>query len=173
MSNYANERQAERDLTYQTSNYPSANDTTSEGGYGSPEVFTPQSQRRADFFQSHPQYQSQRPSSQPDSSSNSSDAAGLIDQSVDGGPLARELQDAAQGADRGTREQYAHEAKRDFAPSAASGARTGAQGLNPYGRNPDSTQEAGERLAAGYADQRGRQFESGAARSGEGDPGAF
>ncbi|KAH9895289.1 hypothetical protein C8Q73DRAFT_790451 [Cubamyces lactineus] len=158
-SNHANEQQAERDLTYQTSNYPGPDDTTSQGGYGSPDVFAPQSQRRADFFQSHPQYQSQ--------SQRGSSDAGLIDQSVDGGPLARELQDAAQGADRGAREQYAHEATRDFAPSA------GAQGLNPYGRNPDSTQEVGERLAASYADQRGRQFESGAAGSSEGDPGAW
>ncbi|KAI0656376.1 hypothetical protein C8Q70DRAFT_1056617 [Cubamyces menziesii] len=165
MSDYSNESQAERDLTYQTSNYPSATDTTSEGGYGSPDVFTAQSQRRgADFLQSHPQYQSQRQqSSQSD--------AGLIDQSVDGGPLARELQDAAQGADPRTREQYAYEAQRDFAPSSTAG--SGAQGLNPYGRNPDSTQEAGDKLAAGYADQRGRQFESGAAGNSESDPGAF
>ncbi|CDO74536.1 hypothetical protein BN946_scf184641.g2 [Trametes cinnabarina] len=145
MSNCANDRQADRDFTYQTSNYPPEGDTTSEGGYGSANVFSPQSQRRADPNQ-----------------------AGLIDQSPDGGPLASELQDAKQGADTRTREQYAHEARRDFAPGAE-----GAQGLNPYGRNPNSAEEAGERLAASYADQRGRQFESGGAASEEGDPGAF
>ncbi|KAI9069909.1 hypothetical protein FKP32DRAFT_1670984 [Trametes sanguinea] len=146
MSNYANERQADKDFNYQTSNYPPEGDTTAEGGYGSPtNVFSPISQRRADPTQT-----------------------GLIDQFPDGGPLASELQDAKQGADPRTREQFAHEARRDFAPGTE-----GSQGLNPYGRNPDSAGEARERLAGSYADQRGRQFESGGAASEEGDPGAF
>ncbi|KAI0636342.1 hypothetical protein C8Q77DRAFT_1216730 [Trametes polyzona] len=146
MSNYASDRQADKDFTYQTGNYPPVNDTTSEGGYGSSNTFSPQAQRHADTQQQPP-------------------ANGLIDQSLDGGPLARELQDATQGADTRTREQFAHEARRDFGQ--------GSEGLNPYGRNPDSVQEAGERLAGAYADQRGRQFESGGAASNDGDPGAF
>ena len=75
---------------------------TSEGGYGAPDTFSPSNQRHADTT----------------SSSASSD--GLIDQSLDGGPLGRELQDAKQGADPRTREQFAHEARRDFAPSSGS-----------------------------------------------------
>ncbi|KAI0761573.1 hypothetical protein BD413DRAFT_616949 [Trametes elegans] len=156
MSTYGNES---NDFDYRTKNYPPPDDTTSEGGYGAPNVFSPQSQRRADPAQSpHSAQSSQGPS------------MGLIDQSLDGGPLGRELQDAKQGADPRTREQYAHEARRDFASSNPT---TGAQGLNPYGRNPDSTREAGERLAASYADQRGRQYESGSAASRENDAGAF
>ncbi|KAI9001514.1 hypothetical protein BD414DRAFT_512040 [Trametes punicea] len=147
MSNYASERQADKDFTYQTSNYPPEGDTTSEGGYGDPNVFSPRSQRRAD----------------PNAAE-----TGLIDQSPDGGPLARELQDAKQGTDSRAREQFAHAARRDFAPG-----KEGAQGLNPYGRNPDSPQEARDALAASYADQRGRQFESGEAAGDEGDPEAF
>ncbi|KAI0667986.1 hypothetical protein C8Q78DRAFT_1081847 [Trametes maxima] len=144
MSNYGSERQADSDLNYQTGNYPPANDTTSEGGYGSSSnTFSPQSQRHAD------------------------PSAGLIDQSLDGGPLGRELQDAKQGADAGTREQFAHEARRDFAPASASASAQGSQGLNPYGRNPDSLEEAGQRLPAGYANQRKRQSESGGAATNE------
>ncbi|KAI0350417.1 hypothetical protein OH77DRAFT_1507000 [Trametes cingulata] len=162
MSNYGSERQADRDFTFQTGNYPPENDTTSEGGYGSPDTFSPRSQRRADPFETQ------------------AAQAGLVDQSVDGGPLARELQDAKQGADPRAREQFAHEARRDFAhPQARQGGNAkearmeGAQGLDPYGRNPDTLDEAREMLASGYAEQRGRQFESSGAASNEGDPEAF
>ncbi|OJT05824.1 hypothetical protein TRAPUB_3319 [Trametes pubescens] len=128
----ASERQADQDFSYKTGNYPPANDTTSSGGYGSADTFSPHSQRHAD------------PVCAPTPTSPSD--TGLIDQSPDGGPLGRELQDAKQGTDPRTREAFAHEARRDFAP--------GPQGLNPYGENPDSRGEAAQRLAATYADQR-------------------
>ncbi|KAI0365525.1 hypothetical protein BV20DRAFT_1046693 [Pilatotrama ljubarskyi] len=159
MSNYASDRQADRDFAFQTGNYPPENDTTSEGGYGSPDTFSPRSQRRADPFETQAQQ------------------TGLVDQSVDGGPLAPEIQDAKQGADPRAREQFAHEARRDFAhPSQAQSRKPGlegARGLNPYDRNPDTLDEAREMLASSYADQRGRQFESSGAASNEGDPEAF
>ncbi|KAI0648625.1 hypothetical protein C8Q79DRAFT_1007216 [Trametes meyenii] len=148
MSNYGSERPTERDLAYQTGNYPPANDTTSEGGYGSSSnTFSPQSQRHAD------------------------PSTGLIDQSLDGGPLGRELQDAKQGGDMRAREQFAHEVRRDFAPSSVSVSTQESHGLNPYGRNPDSLGEAGEQLAAGYADQKERRFEGGGAAGIDSDPG--
>ncbi|TBU27548.1 hypothetical protein BD311DRAFT_665104 [Dichomitus squalens] len=127
---------------YSTANYPPENDTTSEGGYGSSGTFSPASQRRAD---------PSRPSND----------TGLITQSLDGGPLASELQDAKQGTDPRTRAAFDHDAKRDFDP------------LNPYGRNPDSKEETADRLASAYADPRRRQFESGAARGNDGDVGTL
>ncbi|EIW58052.1 uncharacterized protein TRAVEDRAFT_21468 [Trametes versicolor FP-101664 SS1] len=145
MSNYASERQADQDFSYKTGNYPPPNDTTSSGGYGSADTFAPHSQRHADPTPA------------------SSNSNGLIDQSLDGGPVGRELQDAKQGADPRAREAFAHEARRDFAP--------GSQGQ--YGESVQSREEAGEKLATGYADQRGRQYEGGGAASGEGDQGAF
>ena len=60
--------------------------------------------------------------------------------------MRSELQDAKQGVDERTREQFSHEARRDF------------DALNPYGRNPDSTDEMGERLASAYADKRGQKY---------------
>ena len=126
---------------------------TSEGGYGAPNAFSAQNQRRADVAQ-----QSQ---SQSDSEQFSPSNHGLIDQSLDGGPLNREIQDAKQGSDGRTRAQFAHEARRDF------------DALNPYGRNPDSKEEAGERLASAYADQRGRQYEGSGAAGNDGDVGAL
>lgn len=116
---------------------------TSSGGYGSADTFAPHSQRHAD------------------PTPTSSDT-GLIDQSLDGGPVGRELQDAKQGADPRAREAFAHEARRDFAP--------GSQGQ--YAESAETRGEAGEKLAAGYADQPGRQYEGGGAASGEGDQGA-
>ena len=92
--------------------------------------------------------------------------SGLISQSLDGGPLEREVRDAKQGADVRAREAFAHEAERDFAKAPAG------EGLNPYGRNPDSTGEMGERLASAYADQRGRQYEGSGAAGNDGDVGA-
>lgn len=122
---------------------PHTHPATSSGGYGSADTFAPHSQRHAD------------------PSPTSSDT-GLIDQSLDGGPVGRELQDAKQGADPRAREAFAHEARRDFAP--------GSQGQ--YGESAESRGEAGEKLAAGYADQRGRQYEDGGAAGGEGNQGA-
>ena len=86
---------------------------------------------------------------------------GLIDQSLDGGPIGREIQDAKQGSDAHTRAQFAHEARRDF------------DALNPYGRNPDSKGEMDQRLASAYADQRGRQYEGSGAAGNDGDVGAL
>jgi hypothetical protein len=77
-------------------------------------------------------------------------AGGLVDQSTSGGGLAGSLQDAQQGRDT------------SGAPGMA-----GAQGLDPYGKNPDSREEAAEMLAHGSADRRGEQFESGPAGSVE------
>ncbi|KAI0750317.1 hypothetical protein C8Q80DRAFT_1253839 [Daedaleopsis nitida] len=141
MSNTAN-----NDFNYQNRNYPPENDTTSEGGYGAPtNTFSAQNQRRADS----------------DSQQFSPSNHGLLDQSLDGGPLNREIQDAKQGSDGRTRAQFAHEARRDF------------DAMNPYGRNPDNTEEAGERLASAYADQRGRQYEGSGSAGNDGDVGAL
>ncbi len=71
--------------------------------------------------------------------------AGLIDQSTNGGPVGQELQDAVQGVDVATREEYAHESKRDFGRENQPQSR--AQGLNPYGRNPDTKDEVADMLA--------------------------
>lgn len=80
-------------------------------------------------------------------------ASGLIDQSVSGGPVGDEIQDAVQGRDASTREQFAHESNRDFGVES---------GLNPYGRNPDGRKEAEDLLASKYTDARGRDYEGGA-----------
>ena len=60
-----------------------------------------------------------------------------MEQSLSGGPLRDEIQDAKQGQDERAREAYSHEAKRDFGHES---------GLNPYGRNPDNGAEAEEML---------------------------
>lgn len=75
--------------------------------------------------------------------------------------MRSELQDAKQGVDERTREQFSHEARRDF------------DALNPYGRNPDSTGEMGERLASAYADKRGQKYESSGAAGNDSDIGAL
>ncbi|RDX41834.1 hypothetical protein OH76DRAFT_1411747 [Lentinus brumalis] len=143
---------------YATGNFPTQGDSThittrtrricspaftatSEGGYGSANPFSPQNQRHAD----------------PQPPKN-----GLVDQSLDGGALGSELQDAKQGTDQRSREQFTHEARRDF---------DGA--LDPYGRNPDSKEEMGERLASAYADKRGQQYESSGAAGNDSDVGAL
>jgi hypothetical protein len=77
-------------------------------------------------------------------------AGGLIDQSTSGGGLSGALQDTQQGRDT------------SGVPGMA-----GAQGLDPYGKNPDSREEVAEMLAHGSADRRGEQFESGPAGSVE------
>ncbi|KAI0346204.1 hypothetical protein BDW22DRAFT_1425721 [Trametopsis cervina] len=118
---------------YQTSNYPADGDSTASGGYGS----TPENTWSS---------KAQRGSNE----------AGLIDQSVNGGLVGDEIQDAVQGQDASTREQFAHDAKRDF------GTEGGGIGLNPYGRNPDSRKETEDLLASKYTDARGRDYEGGA-----------
>ena len=82
-------------------------------------------------------------------------SAGLIDQSTTGGPIGKELQDAQQGMDAETREEYSHEMKRDF------GRENRPEGLNPYGNHPDNNTEAADMLASRYADARGRDYEGG------------
>ncbi|EKM57839.1 uncharacterized protein PHACADRAFT_251712 [Phanerochaete carnosa HHB-10118-sp] len=139
-----------RDNTYETSNYPPSNDSefvrylsddgpranehgtaTSSGGYGSSQNPFADTKQRG----------------RPEDSS-----GGLIDQSVSGGPIGDEIQDAKQGKDASTREEFAREAKRDFGVE-------GSQGLSSYGKHPDNRNEAG---ASQYADMRGRDFETGA-----------
>ncbi|GJE85596.1 hypothetical protein PsYK624_016750 [Phanerochaete sordida] len=123
-----------RDATYETSNYPPSNDSTSSGGYGS----------------------SQNPYSDSKQRGRAEDSSGgLIDQSVTGGPIGEEIEDAKQGKDASTREEFAREAKRDFGVESS-------QGLNPYGQHPDNRNEAGDMLASRYTDMRGRDFEKGA-----------
>ncbi|PSS05486.1 hypothetical protein PHLCEN_2v3768 [Hermanssonia centrifuga] len=104
---------------YKTANYPPKDDSTSSGGYGSSQnSWSDKAQRgRID-----------------------ADDSGLIDQSTTGGLIGGEVQDAKQGRDADTRSQYAHEAKRDF------GIESGSRGLNPYGENPDSTEELKSKL---------------------------
>ncbi|PCH33072.1 hypothetical protein WOLCODRAFT_147179 [Wolfiporia cocos MD-104 SS10] len=139
---------ASRDSTYKTGNYPPPGDSTSSGGYGSRDTFSDPVQRgRQDIV-------------------NNSSQIGLVNQSVNGGPIGGELQDAQQGQDESSRREYRHEVDRDFD-------RRGSQGLNPYGVNIDSKEEAGEMLASQYADARSRQFESGPARGNDGDVGAL
>ena len=79
--------------------------------------------------------------------------AGLIDQSTTGVPVRDELQDAKQGMDPDTREQYAQEAKRDF------GRENG--GPNPYEEHAYSRRGAEDSLASQYAEARGRDYEGG------------
>ncbi|EPS94509.1 hypothetical protein FOMPIDRAFT_1033316 [Fomitopsis schrenkii] len=135
--------------TYETGNHPPPGDSTSSGGYGSADTFTEPLQRgRQDVV-------------------NSQSKTGLIGQSVTGGgPIGQEIDDAKQGRDGSSRQHFAHEAERDFDRG------NGTVGLNPYGENPDSTREAGEMLASRYAESRGRQYESGAARENDSDVGA-
>lgn len=141
-----------RDTTYETSNYPPSNDcefvryvshdrprakhgaATSSGGYGS----------------SQNPYSDTKQRGRPEDSS-----GGLIDQSVTGGPIGEQIQDAKQGKDASTREEFAREAKRDFGVE-------GSKGLNPYGEHPDTRKKASDMLASQYTDMRGRDFETGA-----------
>ena len=118
---------------------------TSSGGYGSANTFTNPVQRgRQDLVNSQPK-------------------TGLVDQSVSGGPIGQEIDDAKQGSDELSRRQFTHEAERDF------DRRNVAASLNPYGENPDNRREAEEMLASRYADSRSRQYESGATRGNDGD----
>ncbi|KAI1786579.1 hypothetical protein LXA43DRAFT_1099048 [Ganoderma leucocontextum] len=135
----------------QTRNYPPEGD---RGHGAAPNTFSPLNQRPPNEVQEtgpapfNPEF-------------------GLIDQSLDGGPLSSELQDAQQGSDTRSREAFAHAAQRDFAALNST--------LTPHGRNPDSGAgaETGERLASAYADARGRQFESGTAGGDGEDVGPF
>ncbi|KIP11052.1 hypothetical protein PHLGIDRAFT_33597 [Phlebiopsis gigantea 11061_1 CR5-6] len=122
-----------RDTNYETSNYPPSNDSTSSGGYGSSKnVYADSTQR-----------------GRTDDSS-----AGLTGRSTTGVFVGDGTQDAMQGKDAESRREYAREAERDFGVESN-------QGLNPYGKNPDSKQEASEMLASGYSDARGRDYETG------------
>ena len=130
-------------MDYETQNYPSEHDSklagaslllrcqylflgTSEGGYGSPKnLWSPIAQRghleRAEDNQK-----------------------GLLDQSVNSGPIGDEIPDAKQGLDSGSREYFKHEAYRDFsAPDPQAN-------VDPYDRNPDSKEEASQMLASNY-----------------------
>ncbi|KAL1742061.1 hypothetical protein HDZ31DRAFT_84406 [Schizophyllum fasciatum] len=76
----ARDAQTERDLTYKYGNYPPPNDTTQSGGYSADERVWERDGQKGRLPQN-----------------------GLIEQSVDGGDLKHELQDAKQGTDSGTR----------------------------------------------------------------------
>ncbi|KAI5887990.1 uncharacterized protein SCHCODRAFT_02639446 [Schizophyllum commune H4-8] len=76
----ARDEQTERELTYKYSNYPPLNDTTQSGGYSADERVWERDGQKGRLPQN-----------------------GLIDQSLDGGDLKHELQDAKQGKDVGTR----------------------------------------------------------------------
>lgn len=65
------------------------------------------------------------------------DSKGLLDQSVSGGQIGKEVQDAKQGKDTTSREIFREEAERDFAREG---------GLTPYGRNPDNREEVKDTL---------------------------
>ncbi|KAH9838748.1 uncharacterized protein C8Q71DRAFT_856675 [Rhodofomes roseus] len=133
---------------YETSNYPPPGDSTSTGGYGSANTFSDPVQRgRQDLV-------------------NNESETGLVDQSLSGGPIGQEIDDAKQGRDEASRKDFTHEAERDFDRG------NGSAGLNPYGQNPDSRGEATEMLASRYADSRGKHFESGAAGGNDADIGA-
>jgi hypothetical protein len=86
---------------------------------------------------------------------------GLVDQSVNGGPVGDELEDARQGEDEGTRNDY------------QSSGNASSKGLNPYGESFDSRKEAAEKLASQYAAKRAEGFEHGAGRSNDQDPGTY
>ncbi|KAI0076032.1 hypothetical protein K474DRAFT_1623706 [Panus rudis PR-1116 ss-1] len=140
------------DDAYSTRNYPPSNDSTSSGGYGS-----------ATDSYSSPAQRGRLDLAIGDKGPN------LIDQSVSGGPLRNEIQDAKQGQDESSRDEFAHEARRDFGREA--NPRAGGEALNPYGRNPDNKEEAENMLASRHSDARGRQYESGGAASLEADSG--
>ena len=80
-----------------------------------------------------------------DNSNNSNSNRGLIDQSLSGGPIGYEIQDAKQGVDERARETFGREVKRDFGHES---------GLNPYGRSPDSRKEAEDMLVQGFRESR-------------------
>ncbi|OCH86165.1 hypothetical protein OBBRIDRAFT_783688 [Obba rivulosa] len=155
-------------IDYRTANYALPGDSTSSGGYGSAKnPYSPAAQRgRMNTSQAGyntgliNQSTIGGPTGQQSSQAGSN--TGLIDQSTTGGSIGQELDDAKQGRDAESRQKFQHEAQRDFA-----------QGLNPYGRNPDNTGQAEEMLADKYNDARGRQFESGGAASLENDAGVI
>ncbi|KAF7789733.1 hypothetical protein EIP86_000679 [Pleurotus ostreatoroseus] len=110
-----------------TGSHNPGDDSTASGGYGSSKnVWSDKVQRG-------------RAQDEPMNTA----GAGLIDQSTNGGPLGQEVQDAIQGKDAQTREEYAHEAERDFGMEA----QPRSQGLNPYGQNPDNKDEVAEMLS--------------------------
>ncbi|KAI0781754.1 hypothetical protein C8Q75DRAFT_869956 [Abortiporus biennis] len=146
---------------YTTHNYPSEGDTTAEGGYGSPvNSWSDLSQR------GRPDKTTSSSNSLPNNSSNSSTSNhGLIDQSTNGGPIGNEINDAIQGEDEFSREEYEHEVERDFAAKSPVGGGHDHHehmhdGLNPYGRNPDNEKEASDMLASQFVDSRNREYGS-------------
>lgn len=125
--------------TYHRIDPPHANPSlaTSSGGYGSPpeESWSDRAQRG---FAGR-------------------GGTGLINQSLSGGDLADEAEDAVQGSDK--------DARRDFQ-------RAGGKGLDPYGdTNPDSKDEARAMLASQYASRRNDQYEGSGTKSNDGDVG--
>lgn len=154
-------------VSYETGNYPPPGDcesskfrsvgicstecrnsATASGGYGSADTFTDPVQRgQGDLM-------------------NSKSNTGLIDQSVNGGPIGQEIDDANQGHDEHSRRQFIHEAERDFDRGNV------ALGLNPCEDNPNSRREAAEMSGSQYADSKSQLYESGAARGNDGDVGA-
>ncbi|KAI6108917.1 hypothetical protein EDD16DRAFT_57435 [Pisolithus croceorrhizus] len=81
-----------RDAT--TGNYPPQGDTTSSGGYGAPNTFSPSAQRGVDVF------------ANADHSADTQLGPTAIQQSTTGTDLRGELQDAQQGVDRDARAAY-------------------------------------------------------------------
>lgn len=81
-----------RDAT--TGNYPPQGDTTSSGGYGAPNTFSPRAQRGVDVF------------ADADRSSDTQPSSTAIQQSTTGTDLRGQLQDAQQGVDRDARAAF-------------------------------------------------------------------
>ncbi|KAI5981931.1 hypothetical protein EDD15DRAFT_2378867 [Pisolithus albus] len=81
-----------RDAT--TGNYPPQGDTTSSGGYGAPNTFSPRAQRGVDVF------------ADADRSADAQPSSTAIQQSTTGTDLRGELQDAQQGVDRDARAAF-------------------------------------------------------------------
>ena len=95
---------------------------------------------------------------------------GLVDQSYEGLDLKDEAQDMYQGSDENADEQYAKEQGKSRVFPKAIDADTledrQGQGLNPYSHDSiENLRDAGERLASGITDMRGRKYESGPAAS--------
>ncbi|KAF9459047.1 hypothetical protein BDZ94DRAFT_1269240 [Collybia nuda] len=86
--NIPSRKQQNSNDDFDTLNYPASDDTTSSGGYGSPtNVWSDRSQRG--YMVKGGSYKE-----------------GLIDQSLSGGDLKGEIQDAKQGRDNNTRRAY-------------------------------------------------------------------
>ncbi|KAI6025751.1 hypothetical protein F5J12DRAFT_810192 [Pisolithus orientalis] len=80
--------------TSRTGNYPPQGDTTSSGGYGASNTFSPRIQRGVDVF------------ADSDNSASTHPATTAIQQSTTGTDLSGEMQDAQQGVDRDARAAF-------------------------------------------------------------------